>query len=367
MKRLLTVAAWLIILGVGLAGGFFGRGWLKPATTTDEKIIREVLDEETAITRVVEAVTPSVVSIRVKRSQAVIDPFQLFFGRGLQAEELKQDIGSGFIIDTDGLVVTNKHVVAETGEYQVITTKDEELKVEKIFRDPVNDLAILKVTPPPAGLQAVKLGDSDKLKVGQTVVAIGTALGEFRSTVTTGVISGLGRGITAGGPFGLGSERLDNVIQTDAAINPGNSGGPLLNSSGEVIGVNVAVSQAGQNIGFALPINEVRAAIDNFNQTGRFSRPFLGVRYQMIDQKTAILNAVPQGAYIVEVVPKSPAAAAGISEGDIITRMNGRQLNEANSLAEAIAKKKLGDQIELELYRDGETKKLSVVLTEAGE
>lgn len=358
MKKLALILAFALVLSVGLAGGFFGR---------DQKIVREVFQEENAITQVVDLVTPSVVSVGVQRSQIVFDPFDFFFGQTPSSQEVEQDIGSGFVIDASGLVVTNKHVVADSGEYRVVTSADEELKVEKIYRDPVNDLAVLKVSPPSSGLKPIVLGDSDNLKVGQIVIAIGTALGEFRSTVTTGVISGLGRGIKATGPFGAASERLDNVIQTDAAINPGNSGGPLLNSRGEVIGVNVAVSASGQNIGFALPINVVKTAIDNFNATGQFSRPFLGVRYQMLDKKTALLNSVPQGAYVVEVVTSGPAAAAGIKEGDIITKIDGKALTAADSLAEIIGSKKIGDQVNIEIYRDNDTQELTLTLAEAGQ
>jgi S1-C subfamily serine protease len=325
----------------------------------------------------VDEVTPSVVTVGIKKSQKVIDPGLFFsdpfgfFGPRSQSEIeerwIEQDIGSGFIISAEGLVVTNKHVVNELkAEYRVITANDDELKVEKIYRDPVSDLAILKVSPPAEGLKPVRMGDSNNLKVGQVVIAIGTALGEFRSTVTTGVISGLGRGIQAGSPFGGLAERLDNVIQTDAAINPGNSGGPLLNSSGEVIGVNVAMSQAGENIGFAIPINIIKESIDNFNATGKFSRPFLGVRYQMLDKRTAILNNVPQGAYIVEVVEDSPADKAGVEENDIITKIGRERLEDKNGLADVISKKKVGDEVSLEVYRDGQEITLRVKLEEAG-
>lgn len=363
MKRWLTSIALILVLGVGFIAGRW-QEWLpdgsKQALT--KPIVREVVREENTIIQVVETVTPAVVSISVK--QKVSDPLAFFFGNN-QLEETDQEIGTGFIIDSSGLIVTNKHVVSVSGgEYRVITVNDEELKVEKTYRDPVNDLSILKVSPPDNGLVAVALGDSDKLKVGQTVIAIGTALGEFRSTVTTGVISGLGRGISAGGPFGAAQERLDNVIQTDAAINPGNSGGPLLNSQGEVIGVNVAVSQAGQNIGFALPINVVKAAIDNFNQTGQFSRPYLGVRYQMIDQKTAVLNSLPQGAYVVEVVDGSPAETAGIKPGDIITEIDSQKLTGEQGLVEIINQRKIGDKVELAVYRDEQMQTLILTLAE---
>ena len=223
----------------------------------------------------------------------------------------------------------------------------------------------MKVTPGESGFVPVLMGDSDNLKVGQVVIAIGTALGEFRSTVTTGVISGLGRGINAG--YGSSSARFDNVIQTDAAINPGNSGGPLLNSSGRVIGVNVAVSQSGENIGFAIPINVVKASIDNFNSTGKFSRPYLGVKYQMIDKRTAILNSVPEGAFVIEVVPGSPAEKSGLLENDIVIKINSKALSDKNELSQVISGLKVGSEVSLEVYRNGEVEELKALLEEIGD
>lgn len=236
----------------------------------------------------------------------------------------------------------------------MITSDDKEFDVERIYRDPLNDVAILKISPPSGGLKSVELGDSSKLEVGQFVIAIGTALGEFRSTVTTGVISGLGRGITAGSAFEGFVERLDNVIQTDAAINPGNSGGPLVNSSSQVIGVNTAIAASGENIGFALPINIIKDSLKNFNQTGQFNRPFLGVSYRIISRDAALLNEVPQGAYIEDVVGGSAAEKAGIEPGDIITQINGDKINEdSNKIASVVASKKVGDIIKISYWRDG--------------
>ena len=310
---------------------------------------REVVDEESVVTRVVEKATPNVVTVSISR---VNDTGLDFLNNSQPQQNVQQDIGSGFIISSDGLIVTNKHVVADTAaKYKVVIGKDDVQDVVNIYRDPVNDLSILKVNK--TGLSSLPLGDSDKIKVGQIVVAIGTALGEFRSTVTTGVISGLGRGITAGSAV-EGSERLENVIQTDAAINPGNSGGPLINSSGEVIGVNVAVSQSGQNIGFALPINLVRDSINNFKTTGEFERPSLGIAYKMISKQVALLNKVTAGDYVQSVVAGSPAEKAGIKQGDIITEIDGNRMDDDKntSLVNIVNQKKIGDEVTIKFWRD---------------
>ncbi|MFH1601607.1 MAG: trypsin-like peptidase domain-containing protein [Candidatus Shapirobacteria bacterium] len=332
---------------------------------------RTIIDEESVVTRAVEQAAPSVITVSISKTTLTNPDFSDLFSFGpfglfnIQPEEQKieQDIGTGFVIDSsENLIVTNKHVVADTqAEYRVVTQNDDVLQVTNIYRDPVNDLAILKVDN--SSLPALNLGDSNNLKVGQKAIAIGTALGEFRHTVTTGVISGLGRGITAGSPLEGYVERLDNVIQTDAAINPGNSGGPLLNSAGEVIGVNVAVSPVGENIGFAIPINVVKDSLENFHSTGEFSRPYLGVRYQLISKQAALLNEVPQGAYVREVIENSPAQKAGVRVDDIITQIDGQKLdNESKSLAEIISTKKAGDNLKLEIWRDGEVLDINAVL-----
>jgi len=334
-----------------------------------------ILNEENVVVDVAEKVSPTVVTVSIKTTKIVQNPNYNFFVPGMgsnmfQQKQIEQDIGTGFIIDKSGLIVTNKHVVDNlTATYKVITKDDKTYDVEKIYRDPTNDLAILKINPSAGSgqvLQTVTMGDSGNLKVGQFVIAIGTALGEFRHTVTTGVVSGLGRGIDAGSPYEGSVERLDNVIQTDAAINPGNSGGPLLNSVGQVIGVNTAVSSQGQNIGFAIPINVIKEAIDNFNQTGQFNRPYLGVRYRMINLKTALQYEVPQGAYIQEIIAGSPAEKAGLEAADIITKMDDNKLmSEDNAFAKAISTKKVGDKVKVEYFRNGETKTINITLEEA--
>jgi len=322
---------------------------------------------ELSIPDVVDAASESVVTVSIKKQQQVIDPSSFFdfgpFGFSLenqgQVEEVQQDIGTGFVVDDSGLVVTNRHVVSDTqAEYRVFDASDNEYQVTNIYRDPSNDLAIIQVEG--LNAKALPMGDSGQLRVGEGVIAIGTALGEFRHTVTTGVISGLGRGITAGD--GVSSaEALENVIQTDAAINPGNSGGPLINSRGEVIGVNVAVSQSAENIGFAIPINVVTTSLENFNATGRFDRPVLGVSYRMISEQTAIFNDVPQGAYLVSVTKGLSADKAGLVPGDIIIEIDGERLKDSD-LVQVLNTKKVGDQISIRYFRQAEEKTVNVIL-----
>jgi serine protease Do len=335
------------------------------------KVEQRVITEESVVIDVAERVSPSVVTVTIQTPARRVLEFSPFGGFRSRIEGGQpQDIGTGFIVSGDGLVVTNKHVVSGTNAtYKVITQDNKEYEVVQISRDPSNDIAILKINPttsPGQVLKAVELGDSSNLKVGQFVIAIGTALGEFRHTVTTGVISGLGRGIVAGSVFEGFVERLDDVIQTDAAINLGNSGGPLLNSAGQVIGVNVAVAQRAENIGFAIPINILKEGLAQFEATGKFApKPFLGVTYQMIGKRSAILNNVPEGAYVLEVIDASPAETAGIQADDIITKMDGEELKEdIGGLAKVISKKKPGDRVTLTIWRDGETLELSAVLTE---
>ena len=337
-----------------------------------EKI--KVVSEESTITNVVDKVSPSVVTVSIIQSrqlgrifdQNLQDPFNFFSpSEPNSGRQTEQDIGTGFIITADGLIITNKHVVSDSSsKYKVVTKDDKTYNVDKIYRDPTNDLAILKINA--TGLTPIELGDSSKIKVGQMAVAIGTALGEFRNTVTVGVISGLGRGIIAGSPLEGSVERLDNVIQTDAAINPGNSGGPLLNSAGQVVGINTAVSQEGQNLGFAIPINVIKDALDQFNKAGgKFSRPYLGVSYRMVTRDLALLNEVPEGAYVQSVISGSPAEQAGIENGDIITKIDGKRVTDADGgLAKAIADKKVGDSVSVEIWRDGDTKTLNTAIGE---
>ena len=329
---------------------------------------RQVLHEESGTIDIAKRVSPAVVTIAIEEPQRKVLQFDPFGGFRSETQGGQQDIATGFIVDANGLIVTNKHVVATTGvKYKVITKDGKEYEVKRIYRDPSNDLALVKIDA--TLLTTVDLGDSDQIQVGQYVAAIGTALGEFRHSVTTGVISGIGRTIEAGSgnPFEGYAEQLDNVIQTDAAINPGNSGGPLLNSTGQVVGVNVAVAVGADNIGFALPVNILKTSIDQFHKTGDFSRPFLGVQYQIITKSAALQNEVPEGAYVRDVVSGSSADRAGIKVEDIITKFGGEKVEEKNPLATLVNKHKVGEVVEVDVWRDGQNQKLSVALSEAPE
>lgn len=382
-KKLIKVIFFLIIIFAALTGGdLFERAFgfrladkIFPQKKTSGSAIvqNKILTEESVVTDVVDKYGKSVVTIGIKKTEKVVNPFQNFFdpfgffgvqGDTPKEQNIEQDIGSGFIVSKDGLIVTNKHVVADTSaKYRVFTRENKLYEVQKIYRDPVNDLAILKIDAPQDELIPVELGDSSNLKVGQFVIAIGAALGEFRNTVTTGVISGLGRTISAGSGF-QEIENLDNVIQTDAAINLGNSGGPLLNSLGQVIGVNVAIASGAQNVGFALPISVVKDSLDNFNKTGQFSRPYLGIKYRDIETKEAVAKGWVEGAGVVEVVNSSPAQEAKINVGDIVTKIDGEKITSKNPLSDVISKKKVGQEIKITVWRSGEEMTVTVTLKE---
>ena len=329
-------------------------------------------DSEAKMVSTIERSLSSVVTVAINKTTTTksyiqgnpFDPFSDLRIIPESKQNIEKNIGSGFIISSDGLIVTNKHVVAdENASYKVITNDEKTYEVKAISRDPLNDLAIIKISA--KDLPFLSMGDSNSLKLGQSVIAIGTPLGEFKNTVTTGIISGLGRGIDAGSPFESSFERLDNVIQTDAAINPGNSGGPLLNSSGAVIGVNTAVSGEGQNIGFAIPSNIILELVNNFNANGgKISRPMLGIRYRFLTKKQALLFELPEGVFVDEVVEGSAAQIGGLKEEDVITTIDGEKLkaDDERSLAKIISKKRVGDTIKLDIFRDGNRQTLNIVL-----
>lgn len=360
VRLIIIIVVTVLLLGFGIYRlSSLGRlGFKFPAT---EKILertenRTVVKEENAVISAVESSSPSVVAIGV--SQRIVNPFDPFSS----PTNRQSTIGTGFVVSKT-VVVTNRHVVSDTNTtYSVVTKEGKKYDVVKIYRDPSLDLALVQINA--SDLDPLPLGDSSKLKAGQSVIAIGNALGRFENTVTTGVVSGLGRAVNAGDPFSGETELLDNLIQTDAAINPGNSGGPLINLSGEVIGVNVATTEGAQNIGFAIPINAVKSLVDEFNRTGTISKPYLGIRYRLISRDLAILNELPQGAYIQEIVSGSPAEKSGVHIGDIITKIDGQAINTDNKISEILQSKKVGDKMKLEIWSDGNTRIVEVTLAQ---
>lgn len=352
----------------------------------DEKI--KVVQEESAIIDVVKKVNPAVVSIIVTKDLPKIEryysnpedflgsPFDFSIPQEKQNGTEKQEVGggSGFIVSPDGFIVTNKHVVEDqNAEYTVLMNNEKKYTAKVLARDSFNDIAVLKIDE--KNLPTMEFGNSDSVEVGQTAIAIGNALGEFRNTVSVGVVSGLQRSIIAGGGISGGAEQLSGILQTDAAINPGNSGGPLLNSSGQVIGMNVAIAQNAQSIGFAIPINDVKKVTDDVIKNGRIIRPYIGIRYVQINKDLANANklSVGYGALIrrgqnigdLAVIPGSPADKSGLVENDIMLEADGLKLDETNSLAQIVQKHNVGDEISLKVLRKGQENIVKIKLEES--
>lgn len=326
------------------------------AVASDTRTAVEAEDIPLSITEVVAKADDSVVSITLTNSLGKI------VGKG-----------TGFFVSSNGMIVTNRHVVDTPGATFTVTTTDgKERPATLVATDPVLDIAIVRVTG--STFTPLVLGNSDTLSTGQSVIAIGYALGTFQNSVSVGVVSGLSRSVVARGSNG-DAEYLDAVIQTDAAINKGNSGGPLLNLKGEVIGVNAASALTSQSIGFALPINDVKQAITSVQKTGRIIRPYVGVRYTQITPDVASDRglAVSYGVIVEEgrtssdvaVLPGSPAALVGIMSGDIILSFNGVKLDQAHSFASLIRQKTVGSTVTLLVLRGGVTAPYKVTLAEA--
>jgi serine protease Do len=359
---------------------------IEPTTnTTVASVTREYGDQ---IVSTIEQVNDAVVSVVITKDVPIYEqyydeysPWGFFGGfsvpriRENGTEEREVGGGSGFFVSNDGLIVTNRHVVSdENARYSVLLNDGTSYKVKVLARDQQLDIAILKIDEPlKKAITFVSFGDSEKLKLGESVIAIGNALAEFRNSVSVGVVSGLSRSITASDGRGR-SEQLDQVIQTDAAINPGNSGGPLLNLRGEVVGVNVATSRGADNIGFALPAHLVKGVVESVREHGEIVRPFLGVRYTMINERVAAVNnlAVNYGALVVRgdtseelaVMPGSPADKAGIDENTIILEIDGKKIQEQD-LATILRSKKVGQKIELKILQRGEERIVTVELVKA--
>ncbi len=350
---------------------------------------KPIVEYEKVITDIVEKSSPAVVSIIISKKVPVfekyyINPFEefdippefreffefqipQFRQKGTEKKEV--GAGTGFVISPDGLIATNKHVVFDKdAEYTVYFNDGRKYNAKVVALHPTDDLALIKINA--RNLPYLKLGDSDKIKLGQTVIAIGNALGEFQNTVSVGVISGVKRNIVASDEQGK-IERLEGLIQTDAAINPGNSGGPLINLRGEVIGINTAIARGAENIGFAIPVNRLKNMIYDLTTKGKIEVPFLGIRYLIIteDVKKKFNLPFDYGVYVYSddpknpaVIPNSPAEKAGIKEKDIILEIDGNKINLQNTLAEQIRSKKVGDEVTLKIWRDGQIIYLKVKL-----
>ncbi|MBZ9572291.1 trypsin-like peptidase domain-containing protein [Patescibacteria group bacterium] len=339
-------------------------------------------NQEQAIIGVVKEVSSAVVSIVITKNLPVIEKYYIkpFEEEPFQIPQYRQRIekkeiggGSGFIVSEEGMILTNRHVVEDKeAEYTVLTNDGRSFEAKVLARDPGQDLAIIKIEG--GDFSTVGLDDSSNLQIGQTVIAIGNALGEFKNTVSVGVISGLGRTVTASGG-GL-VEILEDVIQTDAAINKGNSGGPLLNLKGEVIGINTAMALGAENIGFAVPINKAKRAIEQVKTLGKIVYPFLGIRYILITDGIQRENDLPvnYGVWIKKgergepaIFPGSAAEEVGLKENDILLEFNNEKITPENSLAKIIMKYNPGDKVILKILRNGEEKTIEATLGERSE
>ena len=346
--------------------------------------------QDTLVENVVDKANPAVISIVVTKNVPVIEqyyqnssPFNDFFGPDINfqmpmyrqngTEQKEVGGGTAFLISKDGLAITNKHVVSDdTASYTAFTNDGKKHKVTIVAKDPILDVAIIKVDGD--NFQSLALGDSKNIKVGQSVIAIGNALGEYRNTVSVGVVSGLSRTVVAGDGTGH-AEQLDRVIQTDAAINPGNSGGPLIDLYGNVIGMNTAIVSGSENIGFAIPSETIKSVSDSVQKFGKIIRPYLGIRYIQVtsDLKSTNKLSVDYGVLVARgqtqndlaVVPGSPADKAGIMENDIILEIDGVKLDSNVSLSDIVRQKKVSDTVTLNVLHKGQTRDVRVKLESA--
>lgn len=371
----LSIVMIFVSFTAGILGSYIGNQLLTitgaPGTQDAIEQQRLVISESSVID-VVDQNDEAVVSVIVTRELTRLErQLAQRFGSEDNGSETVGS-GSGFIVSEDGMIITNRHVVNDSSaNYTVILNDGTEYAAEVLARDTVLDIAVIKIDPEDRELTVVQLGDSELLRVGQHVIAIGNSLGQFSGSVSYGIVSGLSRSIVASDGLGRNQERLDGVIQTDASINPGNSGGPLFDLAGNVVGVNVAVARDAENIGFAIPINVVKRIIDDVMEFGEIRRPYLGVRYRTVTDAVqqelelsenygALVVAGPEGE--PAVIEGSPAAEAGFKEGDHILSVNGKDISETHSLQKAIQDQKVGDTVEIEFIRDGELQFTQVTL-----
>lgn len=366
-RLIVLLAIILLCFGAGFGGGLLGASVndngnsVGTSTAAQQKYIS---NESELISSIAKTVGQSVVSVDVQSQVTAQDFF------GFDQTRNQEAAGTGFIISKDGIIITNRHVVpAGTTDVSVTladgTRYDDVRVIGRTSASSSADIAFLKINDLKGKtLTPVTLGDSSKMQVGDRVIAIGNALGQFQNTVTSGIISGFGRDVTAGDQSGAQSnENLTDLFQTDAAINEGNSGGPLVNINGEVIGVNTAIASEAQNIGFAQPINDVKGLISNVLRDGKLQQPYLGVRYVSLTNDLAeeFNLKVTRGAYITSgngqpaIVADSPAEKAGLKNHDVITKVNNTAIDDKTSLTAALSRFRVGDKITLTVNRDGKT------------
>ncbi len=335
--------------------------------------------DDARVIRIVKKIMPSVVSIAITEKLEDLRK-QLPHGPETTIPESAADAhgmveiggGSGFIVAPNGLILTNKHVVSDANaEYTVILNDGRSFRASVMSRDPINDVAILKIDAD--RLPCLKLGDAGKLQLGQSLIAVGNALGIFRNTVSVGIVSGLSRAITAQADPGAPAQEMRGLIQTDAAINPGNSGGPIVDRDGYVVGVNAAIVSGAQSIGFAIPVSAARRDIDDLLRYGRIRRPLLGVRYIMVDDdlKAKMGLSVDYGALVLResqhdyaVIPGSPAEKAGIREMDVVLELNGGRLDRNHPIQDFLENSNVGDEVHLLILRSGKQFPIKLILAE---
>ena len=376
-KQLVAIGLVMVLLlssGAGFLGGWLASRHNHTSVSGSLSSQKEVVTSQgQLINQIAKTVGPSVVSVDVMSTSS--SSSDLF---GFAQPQSVEDAGTGIIISSDGLIITNRHVVpAGTTSVSVTLSDGTQLSdVQVVGRTSDSDsldIAFLKIKDAKGKkLTPASIGDSSKVQVGDSVVAIGNALGQFQNTVTSGIISGFGRQVQASDSSGASSENLDDLFQTDAAINEGNSGGPLVNLNGEVIGINTAIASNSQNVGFAIPINDVTGLIKQVESTGKLARPYLGVRYIPLtaDVANQYNLSVNNGAYIApaadpsqpSIVPGSPADSAGLKEGDIISQVGGMNIDETHSLTSLLDQHNPGDKLDLTIIRNGKTIHVSVAL-----
>ncbi len=336
----------------------------------------EKYSQKSTIPDIVKKAAPAVVSVTISKLLPVFEslfgmpppngqfsPLEMeqFFMIPKGKKKIKVGGGSGFIVDGSGLILTNRHVVADPkADYMVVLDEEKKYKAEILAKDSVNDVAVIKINA--KNLPLIELGDSSKLELGQTAIAIGNTLGTFRNTVSVGVVSGLLRQIAARSDFDHQIQELRGLIQTDAAINPGNSGGPLIDSKGKAIGINAAMVFGAENVGFALPINQAKKVLDDLKKYGRIRHAFLGIRYGFITKELQERYGLPvkKGAIIMSageekaVVSGGPADKAGLKEKDIILEIQNEKITPQDSIEDFLQKYKIGQIINVKILRNGE-------------